>query len=81
MAEKAATTEPEALEPRAEGEACHGLDMPLPLLQEDSGEPRSPLREAPTKGMHKRGPETLLLPLQDSQLEGEHGPQQAPRET
>ncbi len=30
MAKKATATEPEALEPRAEGKAWHRLDMPLP---------------------------------------------------
>jgi hypothetical protein len=43
MAEKATAAEPEALEPRAEGKAWHGLDMPLPPSQKDSGEPRLPL--------------------------------------
>ena len=42
VAETAAAAEPEALEPREEGEARRGLDMPLSPSQEDSGEPRSP---------------------------------------
>ena len=49
VAKKATAAEPEALEPRAEGEVWHGLDMPLPPSQEDSGEPRPPPREALTK--------------------------------
>ena len=71
MAEKAAAAEPEALEPRAEGKAWHGLNMPLPLSQEDSGEPKSPLQEALTKGMRRRGLEgPLSLPvLRDSPSE------------
>ena len=70
VAEKAAAAEPEALEPRAEGEARRGLDMPLPPSQEDSGEPRSPLREAPTKGMRNRGLEAPLSPPRESPYEG-----------
>jgi hypothetical protein len=64
MAEKAAAAEPEALEPRAEGEARRGLDMSLPLSQEDSGKPESLPREAPTEGMRKRELEAPLLLLQ-----------------
>ena len=43
MAKKATTAEPEALEPRAEGEVWRGLKPLLLLpLQKDSGEPGSP---------------------------------------
>jgi len=41
MAKKAATTEPKALEPRAEGEAWCRLKPLLPPSQKDSGEPES----------------------------------------
>jgi hypothetical protein len=81
VAEKAAAAEPEALEPMAEGEARCGLDMLQPPSQEDSGEPRSSPREAPSKGMCKRGPEAPLSPPRDSPPEGKRRPQRGPQET
>src|SRR6266851_1311835 len=82
MAKKAATAEPEALEPRAEGEVWRGLKMlPLPLSQEDSGKSRMPLREAPTEGMCWCRLEAPLRPPQGSPSKGKCGPKRAPRET
>ena len=62
--------EPEALEPRAEGEAWCRLKLPL---QKDSGGPGSPLQEALRVGMRRYD----RLP-QESPSAGKHGPQQAP---
>ncbi len=78
MAEKAATTEPEALEPRAEGEAWHGLETPLlPLSQEDSGESRTLPREAPTEGICRCRLEALLLLLREGPSKGKCKPKRA----
>ena len=56
VAEKAATAEPEALEPRAEGAAWRGLETPSLLPpREGSGMLGTPPREAPNKGMRRRG--------------------------
>ena len=56
VAKNAATAEPEALEPRAEGEAWRGPETPpLPPSQKDPGVLGTPPREAPDKGMRRRG--------------------------
>jgi hypothetical protein len=82
VAEKAAAAEPEALGPRAEGEARHGLETPpLSPPREGSGEPGLPPREVPTKGMHKRGLEAPPPPPRESPSEGKRGPKRAPQET
>jgi hypothetical protein len=81
VAKNAATAEPEALEPRAEGEAWRRLEKPpLPPSQKDPGVLGTPPREALNKGMRRRGLEAPPPP-RESPSEGERGPQQAPRET
>jgi hypothetical protein len=82
VAEKAATAEPEALEPRAEGTARRGLKTP-PLLppREGLGVLGTPPREAPTKGMRRCGLEAPPPPPRESPSEGKRKPKQAPRET
>ncbi len=78
MAEKAATTEPKVLEPRAEGKVWHRLEMlPLPLLQEDLGKSRMPLREALIESICRRRLKALLLLLQEGPSKGECEPKWA----
>jgi len=81
VAKNAATAEPEALEPRAEGEAWLRLEKPpLPPSQKDPGVLGTPPREALNKGMRRCGLEAPPPP-RESPSEGERGPQQTPRET
>jgi len=63
VAEKATTTEPEALEPRAEGKVWCRLNMLLPLSQGASGVLEMPLQDAPTEGMHRCRFKAPLQPL------------------
>ena len=81
VAKKAATAEPEAVEPRAEGEVWCRLDMLLLLSRGASGAVGMQPRDAPTEGMHRHGLKAPLRPLREGAPGGERGPNQAPQET
>jgi hypothetical protein len=81
VAKKAATAEPEALEPRAEGVAWRGHETPPPPPGEGLGEPGSPPREVPSMGTCRRGPEAPPSPPREDLPARERRPKRALQRT